>query len=56
MGMGMGLGVVGEELDLERDLDAIEAFGPELGTSGGGLGMAGNSAGEDDGDDDPGEG
>jgi hypothetical protein len=35
MGMGMGLGVVGEEL--ERDLDVIEVFGPELGTSGGGL-------------------
>jgi hypothetical protein len=52
-GMGGGGDVV-EELDLERDLDAIEAFGPELGTSTGSLGMA--NAGDDDPDEDPGEG
>lgn len=50
-GMGMGMGGA-EDVDLERDLDAIEAYGPELGT--GGLGMGSNC--DDDGDDDPGEG
>jgi hypothetical protein len=53
-GMGGG-GDVAEDLDLERDLDAIEAFGPELGTSTGSLAMA-NNAGDDEADDDPGGG
>jgi hypothetical protein len=38
-----------EELDLDRDLDAVEAFSAGLGGGGGGSMM-----GDDDGDDDPG--
>lgn len=58
MRMSMGTGMGGEEFDLERDLDAIEAFGPELGTgAAAALGMmSSGAAGDDEGDDDPGEG
>ena len=55
-GNGTGMWGVGEEVDLERDLDAVEAYGPELGMSGGVLGVMGNGTGDDEADDDPGDG